>query len=130
MFCSGSGTRLAPEAVEVVAVEPPRRGLEPRRVDEVRRADLGDPHRQLWVALHDRAGGARVVEVDVREQQMANVGQLELELAQALLEARQGRRGAAVEERRAVVGLDEVDADRALQAEEMQVERIQHRRPA
>ena len=71
-------------------------------------------------------GRARVVEVDVREQQVPDVGQLEVELAQALLEARQRRRRPAVEERGAVVGLDEVDADRALEAEEVQVERVEH----
>ena len=43
--------RAPPEAVEVVAEQPARRRLEPRRVDEVRRADLGHPDGQL-------AGGA------------------------------------------------------------------------
>ena len=41
----GHRCELAPELVERVAVEPPRAPLEPRGVDEVRRADLRDPDR-------------------------------------------------------------------------------------
>ena len=40
----GHRRELAPELVERVAVEAPRAGVELRRVDEVRRADLGDVH--------------------------------------------------------------------------------------
>ena len=49
----GHRRELAPERVEQVAVEAPRRALEPRRVDEVRRADLARPRRS------DPGGGAR-----------------------------------------------------------------------
>ena len=45
---------------------------------------------------------------------------------EALLEARQRRRRAAVVEREPVVGVDDVDADRPLEAEEAQVEGIEH----
>ena len=64
---------LAPEAVEVVAVQPPRAALEPARVDEVRRADLRDVHLQARVLAHEHARGAGMVEVDVGEQQVADV---------------------------------------------------------
>ena len=44
-FSCGHRRELAPEHVERVAVEPARARLEPARVDDVRRADLGDVHR-------------------------------------------------------------------------------------
>ena len=108
----GHRRELAPERVEPLAVEPPRRGLEPRRVDEVRRADRRDPDLQLRVLAHDRARGARMVEMDVREQQVADVGELEPALAKALLQPGERRRRPAVEQGGPVVGLDDVDADR------------------
>jgi hypothetical protein len=80
------GRELAPEAVEVVAVEPPRAALEPRGIDEVRCADLGDVHLQARVLTHEPARGACVVEVDVREQQVPQVLQLEPALGQPDLE--------------------------------------------
>ena len=68
---------LAPERVERVAVEPARALLQPLRIDEVRRADRRDVHLQRRVLAHEHAGGAGVVEVDVAEQQMADVGERE-----------------------------------------------------
>ena len=128
-FAAGTGRELAPERVEQVAVQAARRPLEPRRVEEVRRADLGDPDGEVPVRLHERAGSSRVVEVDVREQQMTHVGELEPFLGKARLQRGQRRRRAAVEECEAVVGLDEVHADRVLATAEVQVEkaRLVHR---
>ena len=73
---------LAPEPVEIVAVQPARARLEPRRVDEVRRPDLRDVHLEAGMLADERARGACVVEVDVREQQVAHVGQHERALGQ------------------------------------------------
>ena len=42
-------------------------------IDEVRRADLRDVHLQARVLAHEHARGAGVVEVDVREEQVADV---------------------------------------------------------
>ena len=61
------------------------------RVDDVRRADLGDVHAQPGVLADERAGGAGVVEVDVREQQVADVGELEAALGERLPSAPGGR---------------------------------------
>ena len=83
-FCSGTGSSSPQSGSNIVAVEPARRALEPRRVDQVRSADLGDPDRQVGVPPHERAGRAGVVEVDVREQQVPEVGQLDTVLAEAL----------------------------------------------
>ena len=117
---------LAPEPVEVVAVEPPRAALEPARVDEVRRADLGDVHLQARVLAHEHARGAGVVEVDVREQQVADVGELEAALGEACLQLGHAGRRAAVLQREAVLGLEQVRADHPLVAEVAQVERLGH----
>ena len=51
------------------------------------RADLGDPDAEAGMLAHDRAGGAGVVEVDVREQEVADVGQLEPALGEPVLAA-------------------------------------------
>ena len=115
------GDELAPEPVEVVAVQTPRAALEPTRVDEVRRADLGDVHLEAWVLAHEHSSGTGVVEVDVREQQVPDVGELEPLLREAGLQLGDAGRGAAVLEREPVLGLQEIDADHTLVAEVMQV---------
>jgi hypothetical protein len=65
--------QLAPEVVERVAVEASRAALEPGGIDEVRRADFGDVDLQCWVFPDEDAGGARVIEVDVAQEQVADV---------------------------------------------------------
>ena len=122
------GDELAPEAVEAVAVEPAGARLEPRGVDEVRCADLRDVHLQRRVLAHERAGGAGVVEVDVREEQMADVAELEAALREPGLQRRDARRRPAVVEREAVVGLDDVAADVAGEALVEQVDRLERGR--
>ena len=64
---------LAPQAVEVLAVQALGRSDEPGRVGEVLGAALVDPDLDVGPLAHERAGGARVVEVDVREQQRAGL---------------------------------------------------------
>ena len=62
---------LAPQAVELLAVQAPRAGHQALGVDHVRRAALVDVDRQLGPAAHERAARAGVVEVDVGQQQRA-----------------------------------------------------------
>ena len=57
---------------------------------------------------------AGVVQVDVRQEQVPDVGEREPALRQAGLQRVEAGRRPAVEERQAVVGLDEVDADDTL----------------
>ena len=101
---------LAPEDVEGIAVEPSGARLEPRRVDDVRRADLGDVHSQPRVLADQRAGGAGVVEVDVREQQVADVGELEPAVGERLLQRREAGGRPAVVQGEPVRGLEQVAA--------------------
>src|SRR4051812_22392156 len=118
----GHGGELTPERVEQVAVETACGLLQPRRVDEVRRTDLRHPHGKARVAADERARRAGMVEVDVREQQVPDVGQLEPVRRESRVERLGRRAGAGVEERRPVVGLDEVHADRARAAAEVEVD--------
>ena len=93
----------------------------------MRRADLGDVHLQRGVLPHERACGAGVVEVDVREKEVADVAQLEPSLGEAGLQGRDARRRAAVVERQPVVGLEGVAPDGAGQALVEKVDRIRRR---
>jgi pimeloyl-ACP methyl ester carboxylesterase len=122
----GHGGELTPEHVERLAVEPTRGALEARRVDEVRRADLRDPDGQPGMAADERPGGARVVEVDVRQEQVADVLDPQVVLRQPGLERGQSRTRPAVEEGEPVVGVDDVDADRVRLPAEVQV-KVKHR---
>ena len=73
----------------------------------------------------ERARGARMVEVDVREQQVPDLLQLESARGKSGLECVDRRRGAAVEEPEPVVGLDDVDADDAVDAQVHEVDRLE-----
>ena len=119
----GDGRELAPERVERRPVEPARARLELRRVDEVRRADLGDVHLQPRALAHERARGSRVVEVDVREEQVADVGEVEAALGESGLQVRDAGRRAAVEERGPVDRVEEVAPDHVL-LEVVEVDRL------
>ena len=76
----------------------------------------------------ERPGGAGVVEVDVREQQMPDLAELEPALREARLQRRYAGRRPAVEERRPVVRLDEVAADVPREALVEEVDRRRSRR--
>ena len=62
------------------------------------RADSDTQTVQPGMLAHDHAGGARVVEVDVREEQVPDVGELEAPLGEPRRRARERRGRAAVEE--------------------------------
>src|SRR6266568_1543202 len=66
--------------------------------------------------------------MDVREEEVAQVLKLEAALPQSQMEAWDARRGSAVVQRRTVLGLEDVRADDALRALEVEVERIRAHR--
>jgi pimeloyl-ACP methyl ester carboxylesterase len=78
------------------------------------------------MAADERPRGAGVVEVDVREQQVADVLDAQAVLRKPRFERGEGRRRPAVEQGEAVVGVDDVDADRVRTAAEVQV-KVKHR---
>ena len=83
-------------------------------------------HLQPRVLAHEHARRARMVEVDVREQQVAHVGELEAALGEPGLQLGHAGRRPAVLQREPVVGLEQVGADHPLVAEVAQVERLGH----
>jgi hypothetical protein len=95
---------LAPEAVEVVPVEPSGASLEPTWIDEVRCTDLAHIDPQARVSAHQCAGSARMVEVDVREHEMAQVLERHPVGREALFERAETARRPAVHQRRLVAG--------------------------
>ena len=119
----GDGSELAPEAVEVVPVEPARAPLQAARVDEVRSSDLAHVDDEARALAHERARRAGVVEVDVGEEQVAEVGDLEPLLRQPRSECVQAARRAAVDECR-LLALEQVRADDARPAEVLEVEEL------
>src|SRR5918992_51837 len=60
---------LTPEAVHLVAVEASRAGEQLRGIDEVGSTNFVDIDLELGPAPHECAGGARVVQVDVCQEQ-------------------------------------------------------------
>ena len=98
VLCRHRGDR-AEQAVERLPVEPPRAALEPLRVDEVRGAHLVDVHLEGRVPPHELAGRARVIGVDVREQDVPQVREREPEPGEARLERGDADRRTAVDER-------------------------------
>ena len=93
----------------------------------MRGADLRDVHLEPGVPADERSRSAGVVEMDVREQEVVEVGQLEPTLRQPLLEGGDACRRPAVVEREAVVRLDQVHADDTLIALVVKVHRIRRR---
>src|SRR2546421_3684820 len=71
------------------------------------------------------AGRARVVEVNVGEQKVPHVRHLESVPGETGAEMLERRGGAAVEQRRPLGGVEQIDADLLLEAEEMEVDRVQ-----
>src|SRR5438552_3848819 len=104
-------SKLAPQRVEGVAVEPPRACLEPRGMDEGRSADPGDVHLQAGMLPDEDASRAGVVEVDVREQEVADVGEREAALAEPFLQPLDSGGRPAVEERRTVLRVEQIGPD-------------------
>ncbi len=85
----GDRGELAPQRVEARPVEPAGARFELRRVDEVRSADLGHVHLEPGMLADEHTGRARVVEVDVGEEQVAEVGEVEPSFGKPRLEVRE-----------------------------------------
>jgi hypothetical protein len=88
----------------------------------VRRADFGDVNLQIWMLTDEDAGGARMVEVDVAQEQVTDVGEGEPEPGKSFLQSRNARCRAAVEERGPSLGLEQVAADDAFDAAVVKVD--------
>ncbi len=110
----GDRREFAPQLVERVAVEPPGAGVELRGIHEVRRADRGYVDLQRRMLTDEDTRGTGVVEVDVREEEVPDVGQLQTVPGEAILQGGDAGRRPAVEERRPIVRLQQVAGDDSL----------------
>ena len=79
-------------------------------------------HGQSRVLAHEDACRARVVEVDVREQEMAEIGDREAVVGEGFAQRLDRRCRPAVEERRPPGRLEEIRRDDALVAEVAEVD--------
>ena len=113
----GHRENLAPEALHVVAVQPPRTLEQARRIYQMRSALLMHVDLEVGPALHQRARSARVVEVDMGQKQRPR---RLLDRRQQCLQARRGPR----------IDQDVVDlpaADHPLNAEVVKVNHLDSR---
>ncbi len=86
--------------------------------------DLVHVDRQLGKPPDECARRAGVVEVDVREEDRADVAQAQIPLAQSGFQRRQHRRRARVHERDAAFHVEEAAGEDAVGAEEREVEGV------
>ena len=100
--------RARPRGVEGVAVEAARARLEPARVDDVRRADLGDVHLEPGCSRTSTPAAPAWSRWMCESSRWRTSVELEPALGEARLQRGDARRRPAVVERRPVVGLEQV----------------------
>jgi hypothetical protein len=83
-------------------------------------------HLQRRVLADEGPGCAGVVEVDVAEQEVPDVGQGEAAVGEARLQRLDCGGGPAVEERRPVVGVEQIARDDPLAAEMVEVDGLEY----
>ena len=136
MFVRRHGQEVAPQPRHVVGPVQPRGAVEqPCRVDHVTRPALVHVDADARLFVHERPRGPRVVEVDVRQEDRADVANVVPESAQPRSQGRQRRRWPGIDDRNAPVAVDHHRRDDLLDAEELDVDEADpggehaHRRP-
>ena len=84
---------LAPERVHAVAIEPTGGTDETRGIDQMWRADGMDEDLHIRLLSHDRSGTSGVVEMDVGDEDLGQLGGVESRHLDPGIERRQGRGG-------------------------------------
>jgi hypothetical protein len=107
----GNGRQGTPERVESVTVEAAGTCFEPSRVEKVWRANLGDMDDEIRVGADELTCRTCVVEVDVREKKVAHFADLEAVGTNSLVQCGEAARRPTIEERRPVIGIEEVGGD-------------------
>ncbi len=82
-----NGKSFAEEALQIVGPEALRAGQQLGRVNHVRRAILVDMHGEAGIFPDQRAGGAGVVQVDVREKDGVEIAHAEAVRLEILLKS-------------------------------------------
>ncbi len=93
--------KLSPQTIHIRAPQPRRAGEQFVRSGHVRRAFLVHEHAERRVGLHEGAGGARVVQMDVRQEKHAHVRQVDARLCECAAQYRQRARWTWIDERNA-----------------------------
>src|SRR4051812_31702444 len=92
----------------------------------MRCADLRHVHLERRVLPYEYARCAGMVEMNVAQKQVADVREREPVAGEPALQGIDGRRRPAVEDRRAVVGIEHIRPDRALMSLVVEVDRLHH----
>jgi hypothetical protein len=113
---------FAPEALHLASVQPRGAGEELRRIDEVRGARPMNVHREPGVETSQRAGGAGVVEVNMREQESGELFDRSAVRGQPRPKRLEARRRTRIDEVAASAGGHEARQDRFGPSEVMEVD--------
>ena len=108
------GGELAEKRLERVPVDSPGASLEASRVDQVRSADARDVDAEAWVLADQCPSGARVVEVDVGQEQVTHVANGVAVRRQATTQRLETARRSAVDDREPVLRVDEIRGNQPL----------------
>src|SRR5215472_4029699 len=92
----GHRHRVAEELLQSVRPQPSRARQQLRGIDHMRRAQFVNVNCELRILLHQRAGRARVVQMNVRQQNRIEAGHRSAMRAQLLLQCVQRRAGAGI----------------------------------
>ena len=116
---------VAPQPIHVLRVEPPGAGQELRRIGQVRRAAAVDDDLDVRVALDNGPHRARVIQVDVRHEDLAHVLEDDALAGQRRGELRNRRRRPRVDERDAGGAVQDRRGDDLRTAEEVEVDVVE-----
>jgi hypothetical protein len=90
----------------------------------VRGPNLGDVNLETGMRADEDAGPACMIEMDMADEEVADVGKRKATLCEAVYEGRQVRGRTTIEERRPVVGLEEIRADDAFGTEVAEIDQV------
>ena len=116
------GSHLAPQPIHRVAVQPCGARQQLRRIDQVRRARFVDEHAQPRIVAHERARGARMIEMDVRQQQRRHVGHRDAGAFELASKHGKGARWSGIDQRHAAFAVQHAGGDDARHALKQQID--------
>src|SRR5262249_1545126 len=113
---------LPPQSIHVVAVQACSTVEQLRGIDQMRLASLVDEYLDVWMTRDDRAGCPRVIEMDVREQQVRDIRQRDPLPAQLFLQTIEAGCRSRIDERDLPRASDDGRRDYMTTSEKMQIE--------
>lgn len=104
----GNTRHLSPQEIETATVDPPRPAFERHRVSQVDQSALPHVDLQLRMFSHEMTSGARVIKVDMGQEQVPDVRQPQAARLKPGLKRTDGGSGTAVDKGRAIAGVSDV----------------------